>query len=112
MISVPGDRNEFRFSADLSMTRQTGDIIKKTFSVCVDNSRDLSFQATRSVVQIVLGQLCADIFRCATRTDMRNFEDDHVVFELSTEGVIFTSDTAKESDGRTDASLDLGRIIC
>lgn len=97
MIEVPVDRNQFGFLGQLNIKNKNGHMIQKELSTCIHNSKDLLFQTTKGIYQILLNKICVDPFDCSSPKDFKSFDDKDVAFEIFVEAANLSSRSSNNS---------------
>ena len=86
MFEIPISNSKYKFPSLLQMKDTEKNLIKKNISVCLENSKNLHFQATKSIVQLLSFKLCKDPFECTGEEDLNIFDDKSIALYLEIDG--------------------------
>ena len=82
MIEVPVQNSQFEYQGQLNVKDQQGHMVQKDLSVCIQNSKNLLFQTTKGIYQLIMNKLCAEPLNCVSLNDLKTFDDKEIAFEI------------------------------
>lgn len=97
MIQISPKIDVFNFPGSVTLNGKSSKIVKD-MSICIDNSTDLLFQATKSLTQSLLSMLCKDYTQCSQKDQLNDFKDKDELLVLHMQGKVIQSASLK--DGR------------
>lgn len=86
LIEVSTASPLLRFSSELQVKDTHNQLIKKDTSVCLENSRNLHFQATKALVQLIHRKLCKEPLECDGEEDLNLFDDNDIAVNINITG--------------------------
>lgn len=88
MFEIPVSSNRYKFEAKLKMRDTKKQMITKNVSICLENSKNLHFQATKSIVQLLKQKLCREQYECDGEEDLKVFNDKAIALYLEMDGLV------------------------
>ena len=101
MLEIPITNTLYKFPSLLQIKDTKKNLIKKNISICLENSKNLHFQASKSMVQLLSLKLCKDPFECIGEEDLNIFDDKSIALYIEIDGQIvfnFSESSIEQSD--------------
>lgn len=96
LIEMPTTSSLLRFASEMQVKDTQNKLIKKNVSVCLENSQNLHFQATKALIQLLQQKLCKEPIECDGEEDLNFFNDNDVALDLKISGSLSGASLGKK----------------
>jgi hypothetical protein len=95
IFEIPTSSPLLKLPSKIEIKDTQNKILKKDLSICVDNSKNLHFQAMRSLTQLLKTKLCKDPMNCDGEEDLKTFDDNDIALKININGKTFGTNKGK-----------------